>query len=78
MGLWTLLQGLLLFVNGVAILNNDRFLEKCGWGFSYFQTGASPTNVKYQIIGFIHAVHFMQTPLVVINLIVIAVKLLFG
>lgn len=23
------LQGCLLFVNGVAVLNNERFLEKC-------------------------------------------------
>lgn len=25
------LQAILMLVNGVAILNNDRFLEKCEW-----------------------------------------------
>ncbi|GMH35150.1 hypothetical protein BSKO_03018 [Bryopsis sp. KO-2023] len=78
MGLWTLVQGLLMVLNGIAILNNDRFLEKCGWGFSYFQSGASPTELKYQVIGGIHAVHYMRTPLVAINVVVIIVKLLFG
>lgn len=31
-----------------------------GWGFSYFQSGASPTGLKYQVIGGVHAVQYMR------------------
>lgn len=31
-----------------------------GWGFSYFQSGASPTGLKYQVIGGIHAVQYLR------------------
>lgn len=31
-----------------------------GWGFSYFQSGGSPTELKYQVIGGIHAIQYMR------------------
>lgn len=75
MTLWTLLQAVLLLVNGVAILNNDRFLEKRGWGFSQMRESNS---LKMSVIGGIHAVHYFRGILVPVNTLVILVKLIFG
>ncbi|KAK9813870.1 hypothetical protein WJX73_002668 [Symbiochloris irregularis] len=80
--LWTLLQAFLLFLNGVAIINNERFLEKYGWGFSQMGSGnsigPSPGTLKLQVIGFIHAAKFMRWPLIIANIVVILVKMVFG
>ncbi|EFN53956.1 hypothetical protein CHLNCDRAFT_136230 [Chlorella variabilis] len=81
MTLWTLLQGVLLVSNGLAILNNERFLEKYGWGFSQLGNnpmGPSPNALKYQIIGMLHASAFLRVPLIVLNTLVVFVKLVFG
>lgn len=81
MTLWTLLQGVLLVMNGLAILNNERFLEKYGWGFSQMGNnpmGPSPNALKYQVIGMLHASAFLRVPLIVMNTIVVFVKLVFG
>lgn len=79
MTLWTLLQGCLLFLNGVAVINNERFLEKYGWGFSQLgaghSIGPSPGTFKLQAIGFLHAAKFLRWPLIIANLLVILVKL---
>ncbi|DBA90575.1 hypothetical protein WJX82_010700 [Trebouxia sp. C0006] len=80
-GLWTLLQGGLLFINAVAILNNDRFLEKIGWGYSQIGSNnlaAHPNALKSQMIGGLHAVAYLRVPLIAINTVVILVKLVFG
>lgn len=81
MGLWILLQGCLLFVNAVAILNNDRFLEKIGWGYSQIGSNnlaAHPNALKSQLIGGLHAVAYLRVPLIPLNILVIAVKMVFG
>ncbi|KAL3144143.1 hypothetical protein ABBQ32_003932 [Trebouxia sp. C0010 RCD-2024] len=81
MTLWTLLQGCILFVNAVAILNNDRFLEKIGWGYSQIGSNnlaAHPNALKSQLIGGLHAVAYLRVPLIVVNTVVILVKLVFG
>ncbi|PSC67047.1 immediate early response 3-interacting 1-like [Micractinium conductrix] len=81
MSLWTLLQGALLIMNGLAVLNNERFLEKYGWGFSQMGNnpmGPSPNALKYQIIGLLHAAAYMRVPLIVLNTLVVFVKLVFG
>ncbi|PNW82921.1 hypothetical protein CHLRE_06g299750v5 [Chlamydomonas reinhardtii] len=75
MTLWTLLQAGLLVINGVAILNNERFLEKRGFGFSQMRESNS---LKMSVIGGIHAVHYFRGVLVPINALVILVKLIFG
>ncbi|KFM27935.1 Immediate early response 3-interacting protein 1, partial [Auxenochlorella protothecoides] len=76
------LQACVLAVNAAAILNNDRFLERHGWGFSQLGGGAagthSPGALKQQIIGALHATQYLRVPLVVVNVIIILVKLLFG
>ena len=67
----------LLVLNGAAVLNEERFLVKIGWG--YDQSRTEPLSVKKQIIGLLHAVRLIFTiPLMVLNVIVILLKLVFG
>ena len=67
----------LLGLNGCAILNEERFLAKIGW--SYEGLRDQPPTVKKQIVGLLHAVRLVfTTPLMVLNVIVIALKLVLG
>ncbi|KAG1681557.1 hypothetical protein FOA52_014065 [Chlamydomonas sp. UWO 241] len=75
MTLWSLLQAGLLMANGVAILNNERFLEKHGLSFNQMSM-ASP--LAKSIIGGIHALQYFRSILILINILVIFVKILFG
>lgn len=75
MTLWTLLQGVLMVANGAAVLNNERFLEPHGLGFSQISQASS---LKASIIGGIHAVQYFRGLLMVLNIVVIIVKMLFG
>ena len=43
----------LLALNGAAVLSEDRFLIKIGWG--YDQTRNEPASVKKQIVSLLHA-----------------------
>jgi len=82
MTIWTLLQACLLMVNGVAVLNNERFLEPYGLGYS--RLGGSNTmddgakGLRAQIIGALHAVAYLRVPLIGVNMLVIFLKLLVG
>jgi|APGre2960657373_1045057.scaffolds.fasta_scaffold225852_1 hypothetical protein len=76
MSLWTLLQAVLLLANGAAVLNNERFLERRGWGFSTM--GRAGHSLKASIIGGIHAAQYFRSLLMVLNVVVIAVKVVFG
>ncbi|GAB4827391.1 hypothetical protein Ancab_034276 [Ancistrocladus abbreviatus] len=77
MGLWTLLEGLLLLANALAILNEDRFLAPRGWSFAEFSVGQTKT-LKGQLIGLIYAVQYMRVPLILLNSLSIIVKLVSG
>ena len=77
MGLWTLLEGLLLLANALAILNEDRFLVPKGWGLSDF-SGGRAKSFKGQIIGLIYATQYLRVPLILFNSIFIIVKLVSG
>lgn len=77
MGLWTFLEGLLLFANALAILNEDRFLAPRGWTLVELHGGRRNT-LKGQIIGLIHACQFLRLPLILLNILVIVVKLFSG
>jgi|Transcript_25343 hypothetical protein len=82
MTLWTLVQASLMFANGFAVLNNDRFLERYGWGYSALHSGvgnfSEAGRMKKSIIGFLHASSYLRVPLIVLNIVVIFVKVLFG
>ena len=67
----------LLVVNGAAVLNEDRFLSRVGWG--YERSRSEPQSVKKQIINLLYAVRFLLTiPLMICNIFVIVLKLIFG
>jgi immediate early response 3-interacting protein 1 len=79
MTLWTLTQSALLAANGVAVLNEARFLHPRGLSVYAIREGAvSASSLRGQVIGVINAVSYLRMPLVVLNSIVIFVKLVFG
>ncbi|KAM6550758.1 hypothetical protein CsatB_000566 [Cannabis sativa] len=78
MGFWTLLEGLLLFANALAILNEDRFLAPRGWTLLEVQGGGRRNSLKGQIIGLIHACQFLRLPLILFNIVIIVVKMFSG
>jgi immediate early response 3-interacting protein 1 len=73
-GLIDLFVSGLLICNGAAILSENRFLAKIGWG--YEESLSQPMSVKKQIINLLHAVRLIFTlPLMVLNVVVIFLKL---
>ncbi|XP_072975790.1 uncharacterized protein [Typha angustifolia] len=78
MGLWTLLEGILLLANALAILNEDRFLAPRGWSFSEVSGNGQTKSLKGQFIGIIYATQYLRVPLIVLNAIIIVVKLISG
>lgn len=40
--------------------------------------GEGPGTLKNQVIGFVHATQYLRLPLIIVNLILIFVKVLFG
>ncbi|XP_010544157.1 PREDICTED: immediate early response 3-interacting protein 1-like [Tarenaya hassleriana] len=77
MGFWTLIEGLLLFTNAMAILNEERFLAPKGWTLVDLQTGGRKS-LKGRTIGLIHACHYLRFPLMLLNVLVIVLKLFSG
>ena len=77
LGLGDLILASLLALNAAAVLNEDRFLAKIGWGYEATRTeGAS---IKKQIINMLYAVRFLLTlPLIGLNTLVIIYKLVAG
>ncbi|KAL1512329.1 hypothetical protein AB1Y20_005591 [Prymnesium parvum] len=72
-----LLLSALLLINGAAVLNEERFLVKVGWGYDASRT--EPQSVKKQIINLLHAVRLLFTiPLILLNVVVILLKLVLG
>ena len=67
----------LLVVNGAAVLNEERFLVKVGWGYEASRNESA--SVKKQIISLLHAVRLLFTiPLMGLNVVVIVLKLILG
>lgn len=78
MGLWTLLEGLLLLLaNALAVLNEDRFLAPRGWSFSDF-SGGKTKSFKTQLLGLIYATQHMRVPLILLNSLFIMENLVSG
>jgi Yos1-like len=57
-------QAALLVVNGLAVLNNDRCLEKWGLGHSLVGRGdgltVGPGLLRRQVVEFLHAVTYLR------------------
>lgn len=70
-------QSGLLLVNGLMILNRQRFLIKYGL---HDLSGISMTQspLKYQAAGLIQAVHYLKVPVLICNCITILFELLLG
>ncbi|CAG90174.2 DEHA2G04048p [Debaryomyces hansenii CBS767] len=90
-GLGKLLYVIILTVNGIAVLSEDRFLNRIGWGsstsnnpsqpYSQFSTSmqSEGTSVKTRMINLISAVRtLMRLPLIFINVVVIFYELVLG
>jgi len=75
--LGTLFESLLGIVNALAILHEDRFLKKFGWGSQSIDI--NDTSVKAKVIQLLSAVRMlMRIPLVFVNAAVIIFELLLG
>lgn len=78
-GLYSLLESVLLVINAMAVLNEERFLSKIGWGTNQMAGFGEEPGVKQQLLNLVRSVRtVMRIPLIAINSFVIIVKLLMG
>ncbi|KAH0288570.1 hypothetical protein E4T48_07326 [Aureobasidium sp. EXF-10727] len=82
-GLGGLFYVSVLLVNAIAILSEDRFLARIGWGSVQqepaFGGPADNTSVKSKVINLIASVRtLMRIPLIVINTLIIVYELILG
>lgn len=91
-GLGKLFYVILFSINGIAVLSEDRFLNRIGWGSKpagfqqsqYQQYGqgldtSDNGSVKGRIINLIGAVRtLLRIPLILVNVLVILYELVFG
>ena len=78
-GFYSLLEAVLLVVNAMAVLNEERFLSKIGWGTDQMAAYGEQPSAKQQLLNLIRSVRtVMRIPLIGVNLFVIVVKLLMG
>lgn len=78
-GLYSLLESVLLVINAMAVLNEERFLSKIGWGANQMAGFGEEPGVKQQLLNLVRSVRtVMRIPLIAINSFVIIVKLLMG
>lgn len=82
-GLGNLLYVSLLFLNAVAVLSEDRFLNRLGWGNSnsnqFNQFGGNESTVQSRLVNLIGATRtVLRIPLIFINAIVILYLVPFG
>ncbi|KFD48261.1 hypothetical protein M514_10838 [Trichuris suis] len=75
LGLYTLFEAVLLFVNSLAVLNRERFLRKIGL-VSDENFGVGGSNWLANFIQSIQMV--MRVPLIAVNSLVILMKLFVG
>lgn len=89
-GLGRLLYVIVLSVNGIAVLSEDRFLNRIGWG----SAAPQPTNqflphdqmgvngdasIKARLITLISAIRtLLRLPLIVVNVLIILYELILG
>ncbi|KAG2382240.1 hypothetical protein C9374_005442 [Naegleria lovaniensis] len=77
MALWVLIKIIVLLVNAVAVLNEERFLRRIGFG--YRPEVVAEESLKARTINLLHAVRtLLRIPLIFINAFVIVLLVLFG
>lgn len=79
-GFYSLLEAALLCINAVAVLNEERFLSKVGWGGDQTIGGfGEEPGMKAQLINLIRSIRtVMRVPLIFLNVATILLKLVFG
>ncbi|KAL3434294.1 Yos1-like protein [Aspergillus tetrazonus] len=82
-GLGRLVYVIILITNSIAILSEDRFLARIGWGRQAadpaFGATYDSTSVKAKTINLIASIRtVMRIPLIVINTIIIVYELILG
>ncbi|KAM4049095.1 immediate early response 3-interacting protein 1 [Anomaloglossus baeobatrachus] len=78
--LYSLLQAALLCVNAVAVLHEERFLSKIGWGADQGIGGfGEEPGIKSQMMNLVRSVRtVMRVPLIIVNSATIVLLILFG
>ena len=77
-GLYSLIEATLLVINAMAVLNEERFLSKLGWGQEVAGFGQQP-GAKQQFMTLVRSVRtVMRVPLIAINGVVILYKVVLG
>ncbi|KAJ1938165.1 hypothetical protein GGF37_004915, partial [Kickxella alabastrina] len=70
---------LILLLNAVAILNEERFLARIGWARNSAELYGDTESVKAKLINLISAVRtLMRIPLIAVNVVVIVYALVLG
>ncbi|KAL1984116.1 hypothetical protein VTN96DRAFT_9616 [Rasamsonia emersonii] len=82
-GLGKLVYVVVLIINAIAVLSEDRFLARIGWGRTQpdpaFGASYDSTSVKAKTVNLIASVRtVMRIPLIVINTIIIIYELILG
>ncbi|CEO60036.1 Putative Yos1-like protein [Penicillium brasilianum] len=82
-GLGNLVYVVVLIINAIAVLSEDRFLARIGWGRTQAEPGFGATydstSVKAKSVNLIASVRtVMRIPLIVINTIIIVYELILG
>ncbi|XP_069137610.1 immediate early response 3-interacting protein 1-like [Argopecten irradians] len=77
-GLYSLIEAVILCLNAVCVLHEERFLAKIGWGTDQRGFGEDPS-MKTQLLNLIRSIRtVMRIPLIGINVMVIGFKLILG
>ncbi|KAL4227415.1 Immediate early response 3-interacting protein 1 [Mactra antiquata] len=77
-GLYSLIEAVILCLNAVCVLHEERFLSKIGWGTDQ-QAFGEPQGMKTQIMNLIRSIRtVMRIPLIGINVVVIVFMLVLG
>ncbi|KAJ5169759.1 uncharacterized protein N7500_002542 [Penicillium coprophilum] len=82
-GLGKLFYVVVLIINAIAVLSEDRFLARVGWGRTQAEPGFGATydstSVKAKSVNLIASVRtVMRIPLIVINTVIIVYELILG
>ncbi|KAJ5374698.1 hypothetical protein N7517_006704 [Penicillium concentricum] len=82
-GLGKLFYVIVLIINAIAVLSEDRFLARVGWGRTQAEPGFGATydstSVKAKTVNLIASVRtVMRIPLIVINTVIIVYELILG
>lgn len=78
--LYSLIQASLLCVNAIAVLNEERFLNRIGWGTDHSTGGfGEEQGIKFQLMNLVKSVRtVMRVPLIIMNSVTIVLLILFG